>query len=321
MPQGIDLNIPFPGRISPDVARADASHLGWPSSFGLLPTAAAEARHRQGKYAELAGRFHPAAVGDELDLAVDQLSWFFLFDDEFDGHWGGTPERAAQLAGAVEQVLDRSDAAADSYPIAAAFGDLWARSREGMSDAWCRRASMNWRTYLRGYVAEAENRLRRAPPHLQEQLALRVATIGVQPILDIAERLGHFELPEHLARTHPISTLSRLASEVVALDNDIVSVEKEEAIGDLNLLLYLESLQGLTRRESIGLLQAMVTERIAAFVKLGDELTRSADEMPQRDSDAVRRYYADALCAVMRGAYDWEQSCARYRSDYISFAR
>src|SRR5882757_5377102 len=80
MPQGVPLHIPFPSRISPDFDRALACHLDWPRSFGLLPTPGAERRHLRCNYGELAARFHPSATGTDLDLAIDQQSWYFVFD-------------------------------------------------------------------------------------------------------------------------------------------------------------------------------------------------------------------------------------------------
>ncbi|MFC9255666.1 terpene synthase family protein [Amycolatopsis thailandensis] len=318
MPQGVDLAIPFPSRVSADVARAAADHLAWPRSFGLLPDAESETRHLQGNYPELAGRFHPTAVGAQLDLAIDQLSWFFLFDDAFDGPWGRTPALAAQLVGRVERVLDQQGEETAPYPIAAAFADLWSRSREGMSEGWCRRAAANWRAYMRGYVTEAEVRLDQRKPTLQQQLSLRAVTIGVCPILDLAERLGHRELPTPLASSYSLDILRRLASEVVALDNDIVSVEKEEAIGDANLVLHFESERNLTRGEAIEVIRTMVADRTSEFVSLGGKLLESAKDLEPHARDATHRYYHDALCAVMRGAYDWEQTCSRYRPDYAT---
>ena len=91
MPQDVDFHIPLPGRQSPDHARADAEQLAWPRSLGLIRSEAAAERHLRGGYADLASRFYPHATGADLDLGVDLMSWFFLFDDLFelsdiDGH-------------------------------------------------------------------------------------------------------------------------------------------------------------------------------------------------------------------------------------------
>lgn len=324
MPQGVELHIPFPSRVSPDCDRAQVGHLEWARSFGIFPTEQAESRHVQGGYVELAGRLHPSATGINLDLGVDHLSWFFIFDDQFDvdGPYGRDPVRAKQLTDAVADVLCGLP---DVYPInsasiVAAFADLWRRSCEGMSMTWRTRAAQNWRAYLSAYVTEAANRCRPAGLSLADQLALRKNTIGVGHILDLAERLGHFEVPEQAYRGPLMTTMRRIAAEVVALDNDIVSAEKEEATGDCNLLLYIERESRCSRAQAIDTVCKMVHERTERFLALEHEFPSLCDslDLDETGRAAIRRYQADALRAVMRGAYDWQRKSGRYTTSYLS---
>jgi pentalenene synthase len=148
MPQGVQLYIPFPSRVSPDFNRAQANHMDWPRRFGLLPTQTAEIRHLKGNYPDVASRFHPTALGADLDLGVDQQSWYFIFDDFFDGRPGDDVAEVRRLTGIVAACLTGPAPAGE--PLAAAFADLWIRSRIGMSASWVRRAAANWRAYLAG---------------------------------------------------------------------------------------------------------------------------------------------------------------------------
>ncbi|MBP0458179.1 hypothetical protein JFN87_11800 [Streptomyces bomunensis] len=159
MPQGIKLDIPFESRVSPDLARARREHLAWPRLHGLIPDSAASQRHLMGSYAEVAARFHPSATGDDLDLGVDQQSWFFLFDDFFDGPVGRDPKAVRGLVRDVASAFRGSDV--PQHPLARAFADLWARSTMGMSGSWRARAAADWRAYLNGYVDEASARRQR----------------------------------------------------------------------------------------------------------------------------------------------------------------
>lgn len=219
MPRGVMLHIPFPSRISPDVEVVRPGQLSWPRSFDLLATPDEEAHHLRGGYAELAARFHPTAIGADLTLAVDQLTWYFLFDDSFDGPLGEVPEDVRRRTDEVSSVLDApSGRRTRTEPIVIAFADLWARSSDGMSASWCARAARNWRSYLCGYVAEAVNRAQRAAPSFTDLLALRSETIGVQGVLDLAERVGHFELPEPVYHSSLLTSMRRITAEVVVLD-------------------------------------------------------------------------------------------------------
>lgn len=185
---------------------------------------------------------------------------------------------------------------------------------------WRARAAQNWRAYLSAYVSEAANRYQPTGLSLADQLALRKDTIGVGHILDLAERLGHFEVPEQAYRGPLMTAMRRIAAEVVALDNDIVSAEKEEATGDCNLLLYLEHGGRCSRRQAIDTICKMVRERTKRFLALEHEfpsLCGSLD-LDETGRAAIRRYQADALRAVMRGAYDWQRNSSRYTTSYLS---
>jgi pentalenene synthase len=321
MPQGIATHIPFPSRISPDAERAQAVFLAWPRAFGLLTSADAEQRHLQGNYPELAARFHPAATGDDLDLGVDQQSWFFLFDDQFDDARGRDPEWVRQLTDPVIDVLTspRDAAPPDATPLVAAFADLWARSRERMSPSWCARAAQNWRRYLAGHVTEAVNRGQNARPSFASHLLLRQDTCGVPPILDIAERIGHFEVTERAYASPLVTELRLIAAEVVVLDNEIISLEKEEAVGDNNLVLITEHESACSRSAAIERICGLIRERTERFVALECLLPVLCDgialDRPERA--ALQRYLTDALLPVMRGAHDWQQHCIRYTPAYM----
>jgi pentalenene synthase len=319
MPQNIATHLPFPTRISQDVDRAEAGILRWPRSFGLFAGADAERRHMQGGFPELAGRFHPSATGCELDLGVDQQSWFFLFDDRFDGPVGQDPVRAKELTDTVIDVLSAPSRRRPAEPFAAAFADLWERSRAGMAESWCSRAAGNWRSYLAGHVTEAANRDHHARPSAADHLALRRDTCGVPPILDLAERLGHFEVPERAYRCPLVTELRLIAAEVVGLDNEMFSLEKEEAIGDNNLVLILAQEAHCSRAEAIDRICDLIRERTGRFVALERRLPRLCDELglDEAERSALRRYQLDAVRTIMRGAHDWQRNCARYTSSYL----
>ncbi|MGW4383451.1 hypothetical protein [Kitasatospora sp. NPDC004531] len=116
MPQDIPMHIPFPARVNPDAARVADEEMRWLLRFGLLRSPEAVRRHRNGDYTDLGVRFHPAATGEGLDLAIEQQSWFFLFDDQFDGPRGDDPVQAQALIDGVQDVLRHPDGRPDRPP-------------------------------------------------------------------------------------------------------------------------------------------------------------------------------------------------------------
>lgn len=314
MPRGIDLYYPFPRRISPDLARARTVHLQWPCGFGLLDTQQKIDRHVRGDYPGLAARFYPTAAGTELDLGVDLMSWFFLFDDLFDGPHGEDPPRAEQLIDTMVHALEyrpREPAA----PIVKALADLWQRSCVGMSGSWRIRAARHWRAYLVGHVAETRNRHDRVRLTVEEYLRLRRDTIGVQVTVDLAESIGHYEIPDQVFFSWPIADMRTIAADVDTLHNDIVSVEKEQAAGDIhNILLILEREKHRDRSAIVDLVSVMLRKRVDRFIALESRITAlcANSHLSPRQSEALNRYVTDALRPVMRGAFDWAEGTGRY---------
>ncbi len=321
MPRGIDLHIPFPSRVSPDLPRAAAEHLAWPRRFGLLSDAAAEARHAAAHYAELAARFHPASRDADLDLGIDQMSWFFVYDDLFDRDLGTTPALVEELVNLVAAALDDpwkepgTDLPSGWAPLATAFRDLWERSRSGMSLTWRERAARHWRAYLHGYITEADTRRHQRMPTVEEHLTLRRDTIGVQPTIDLAERIGHYEVPEKVFAAQPLTEMRAIAAEVDSLHNDICSAEKERALGDVhNIVLILSSDGSLSFDQAVSEAAEMLRRRTTRFVHLEAELRQSSTYRALSDFErtTVDRYVTDALRTVMRGDLDWAENSGRY---------
>jgi pentalenene synthase len=318
VPQDIDFHIPFPARRSTDGDRAVADHLDWPRALSMITTEEAARRHARGNYADLATYFYPAATGPDLDLGVDLMSWFFLYDDLFDGLTGKDPVEAARLVGAVTAVFDAPlDAAAPL--ISRGLADLWRRTCEGMSADFQVRAARHWRDYLNGYVDEAEGRAVAGAQDSDTYFAIRRRTIGVLPTVDMAERTSHCEVPKRMYESAPMAAMLRIAIEVNVLFNDIASLEKEIAVGDPNnMVLILMRENGWTSERSIAHMQSEVRTRIEEFLLLEtvlpgvyDSLGLDADERDRTD-----RFRVDGLRTVIRGSHDWHRSSGRYDAEF-----
>lgn len=318
MPQDVDFHIPFPARRSPDCERARDDHLAWPRSLGLITTEAAAQRHSKGNYADLAAYFYPAATDADLDLGVDLMSWFFLFDDLFDGPAGDDPAAARKLTDAVIAAVDGP--LDDTAPlIARGLADVWRRTCEGMSPDYRARAARHWRGYIAGYVDEAASRLRDVPYDSGRYLAVRRETIGVLPTVDMAERTGHCEVPKRIYESAVFSAMLQIAIDVNVLFNDIASLEKEAARGERNnMVLILMRENGWTQRDSIARMQEEVRTRIDQFLLL-ETLLPSVYESFALDADErdrTERFRTDGLRTVIRGSYDWHRSSGRYGAEF-----
>ncbi|MET0402200.1 MAG: hypothetical protein ABW123_07330 [Cystobacter sp.] len=319
MPQDIHFALPFPARRSADADRARAVQLNWPRKLSLITTEAAAKRHLKGDYADLACWFYPSATGSDLDLGVDLMSWFFLFDDLFDGPAGDDTAMARQLTDAVIAAVERP--LDDSYPlIARGLADIWRRTCEGMSSDYRARAARHWRGYIAGYVDEAASRHHAVPYDSGRYLAIRRKTIGVLPTVDMAERTSHCEVPKRVYESAVMSAMLQIAIDINVFFNDIASLEKEAARGEQNnLVLILMRENSWTQARSITQMQQEVRTRIEQFVMLESLLPKLYDsfDLNADERDRTERFRTDGLRSVIRGSNDWHNSSGRYGAEFV----
>ncbi|MFF7096461.1 pentalenene synthase [Streptomyces rubradiris] len=307
------VRVPFPRRISTDFRPAHERHLAWPKSFGFLSSQEEENHHLKGQFPLIAAMFYPNATGAELDLGVDQQSWYFLFDDALDEQWGRSPERVRHLVGLVKEGIGGE---ASPLPLAGAFADMRRRSCRDMPEDWIRRSAAHWSSYLDHHVHEAHSRHTGTPMPLSTYLRVRRHTIGVAPVIDLAERLSSCVLPDHLYALPHLSVMREMTKTFIICDNDIVSLDKDAALGEQNnLVLCLEREYGISRPEAIEKALRRQEEALHLFTGAHRALlgATAASPLDPAERDLLRRYCTEALQTTLRGAYDWHHASTRYR--------
>ncbi|MFG2928297.1 terpene synthase family protein [Streptomyces achromogenes] len=305
--------VPFPRRISADFRAAHDRHLAWPKSFGFLSSKEEEAHHLKGQFPLIAAMFYPNATGDELDLGVDQQSWYFLFDDALDEQWGRSPERVSHLVGLVKEGIGGQ---ASPLPLAGAFADMRRRSCRNMPGDWIQRSAAHWSSYLDHHVHEALSRRTGTPMSLSTYLRVRRHTIGVAPVIDLAERLSSCVLPDHLYVLPHLSVMREMTKTFIICDNDIVSLDKDAALGERNnLVLCLEREFRISRREAVEEALRRQEEALELFTGAHRALLAApaTSHLGPAEHDLLRRYCTEALQTTLRGAYDWHHASTRYR--------
>ena len=282
MPQNVAINLPIPSRLNPGLAAARERHLEWMRRQGLVVGHTAARRYLFSAVADLAAYSYPDATGEDLDLAFDTMGWFFLFDDLFDVPEGCEADEAVDVCRQlIALVGDGTRPHPDGEPpLVAAFADIWRRTRAGMSEEWRQRAAHNWVDYLVGNLTEEIDRRTWVPQDFATRMRIGHRTLGLVPSLDLAERLGHFEIPPLVWHSSHLDSMRRAAVDAVKLINEIKSLENDDARRlheQARMIPLFSSRLGLTGAQS-------------------EKLHR----------------YATAMLTWIRGSYDWSRSNGRY---------
>ncbi|WP_028921403.1 terpene synthase family protein [Pseudonocardia acaciae] len=316
MPYVADFPIPYPSKFNPEADAARRGVQAWLADSGIVEAAhpgAALESFDSWQVASCAARVWPEATGADLLLAAKFLGWYLLHDDEFDGPVGQDPAAASALCQDFVDVVNGARIEGASG-LLRAFQLLWVEATDAMSEDWIGRSRANWVDFLTSYGDEAASRYHHTlPGSLEEYLALRRRSVGMETCFDLTERLYRCELAPELARDERLLTMRRLAGEMIALVNDVFSVEKEEALGDhLNAVLVIERTRNRTRDQAVALARDEVGVLAVELTRLETELLAEHGIAPVSDALALRRFTTN-LWDWSRGSVDWHIETMRYR--------
>jgi hypothetical protein len=310
------FDLPFARAPLPDLLEAQRSHVDWLRRFGMVDDPKVLETFLSWAPDVAAARFYPKASKSGLQPAVDLLGWMIIFDGPFDGPLGAQPEQVAAIIGELVSAIgpDLDSCSPRPFPAAATLYDLWRRLCRGMSASWRQRAAINLAEYLNGPIAEAASRANARIPAPDVYLQLRRCTGGTPMMIDMAEPIIGFEVPEYLTRFPILRQLHDLAVDIVDVVQDVLSLSKEETDEDPNnMVLVLEAADGGDRSSTLDRVAAMVRNWTDTFLRLESHVPAALDELNVAMKDRTPVYqWIDALRGIMRGNHDWCVGSVRY---------
>ncbi len=249
---------------------------------------------------------YPEAPTWVVQLASDLTSFLFTFDDIIaEGLFRFDPEG---LRRAAEPYLDivRGRPTRLSTPHAAALAELVARATGDAPPLLRRRLVASFEAYVEGCAREAQWRLRKRSPPLDAYLELRRGSVAVNPMMDLMELTHGLFLTEEEFAQPIIRELRRLGSDLSAYVNDIQSVEKEEALGEVcNAVLVVQHERAIDRGAAYEVVAALHNEDLGRLLRLEALLTTEREGM-------ALALYARSIRQFVHGHYGWILSSKRY---------
>ncbi|MFD8807975.1 terpene cyclase [Streptomyces sp. NPDC059597] len=294
------LEIPCPGRDPNPAGRTAAGELrSWADRFGLLQDANRGEILRRANPAHVAARLYPDAPPRPLTLATQWLAVNFLVDDLLD---------AEDDCGRCEALVDHVVAAFDGAPttgdpLMPAITDLWRRTTVGRSAQWCRTFRDDCALWLWTYAREAIDRVGGRVPGIDEYRRHRRLSSGMFMFADLVEPASGVDLPSRVRRLDAVHTLRARTSEYMGLVNDLYSIDKELATGQVH-----NAVRVVMHRTGVDIVQAVdaVGEMASASLRAFEEAAGSAGT-----SEDVRRC-VQGYRLLMRGAVDCCAELDRY---------
>ncbi|MFJ5809705.1 terpene cyclase [Streptomyces sp. NPDC093093] len=314
MPQDITFDLPFPLALSPDLPGARQRNLAWVRRFGLVGAGRSLQWYTSWDMPRLAAHGMPYARGAALDLCTDAMAFFFVFDDQFDGPLGRDPARVAAVCQDLIDIVHGAPAGPGADACSRAFSDIWTRCRHGAHPGWVARSAHEWEYYFATQAHESIGRTRGTPGDLETYLQVRRGIAGTAVPLSLGERAAGLGVPAAAFHSPQLRLMRDIAVDVSMMCNDVYSLEKEEARGDVNnLVLVIEHADGATREEAVAAAREEVARRTRRFAELAAEVPCVCAQLglTARETADVRAY-ADGMASWMSGYHAWQTRTRRY---------
>ncbi|MCI0654391.1 MAG: hypothetical protein L0Y39_07925 [Methylococcaceae bacterium] len=305
------LYCPFPELVSPFAEAVHEHTLDWASRHRLVTDDKAFARLRSSKFGWLAARAYPNAPLDRLKIVSDWNTWLFILDDQCDEC--GLGRRPAELSAVhtrcLEMLCGKHPEAGD-LPLVRALHDIFSRLEPLASQAWLARFAKSAAEYFEATLWEAQNRFHKQWPDRASYVRMRPYTGGLYTDIELIEITEQISLP-CLVRTHSrVNQLVAITNDVVCWCNDIISLQKEKAHGDMhNLVLIMHNESGLGLQESVNHAKRLIENRIRRFQLFENQLPSFGGQIDRE----VARFVA-VLRSWMRGNLDWSYESGRYNT-------
>ncbi len=304
------LYCPFPSVMNDCADMAEEGSLAWAEGFGLFRDVRSHKVFRAGGVGRLAARFHPFCPSDDLRLLSDFYAWMFLQDDLRDeSEIGRSPDRLSDSDRRSLDILEGDEPAMSDGPVVCAVHDLRERfESRAPGPMWMRRFTRAIRNYLEATVWEASNRASGIVPDPEAYLRMRPLTGG----LDIDEELiglsEEARLPRWILDERSVKRLTEASFNVVCWSNDILSLDKELAHGDVhNLVIVLREATGLPLGDAARRVVEMHNAEVRDFISITQDMPSFGGAL---DENLSR--YVSIIEARMRGNLDWSLESGRY---------
>ncbi|HEU5382817.1 MAG TPA: hypothetical protein VFV38_46005 [Ktedonobacteraceae bacterium] len=307
-----DFYCPFPPAIHPQVTEVHQHTLQWATGHQLLQCESAIRRFNTSRFAWLAARTYPQTSFEDLVLTNDFFTWLFMIDDQFDdSSLGRQPEHMQVVVDRLLSILGivrGEHIRPPQGPMAATLRELWERMRSQTTPRWQQRFACHLRDYLDAYIWETRGRVGGEIPGISLYIKKRQDAGAMRLALDYIELTAHVELPPEVYESTLVQALLLITNNVVCWQNDIVSVEKELAHGDLsNLVLVLQHAHGYNLQEAAHQANEMTTGEIKLLERLSELVPMT---FPAYEQDLEK--YLAVMRSWIRGNLDWSLETYRY---------
>ncbi|MBD0737951.1 terpene synthase family protein [Streptomyces sp. CBMA29] len=311
-----DITSPFPYRVNPHAEQAREHLAAWAREAGLVHRESARLRFERADFGWFAALVYPSASARHLELMADWFAWLFLVDDQLDdGLFGRSQDQVGEVVGQMRAVLEGHGprtAGGGHVPTAvSSLADLWERTVADAPQGWPRRFIDHLERCLSTAAQwEAGNRIGGLVPPEDTYIANRRHTGAIYVCMDLIEIVQPAEFPESVRGSREFTAALDAACNVVCWTNDVYSLAKERALGEVhNLVHVVEHHRGLSEAEALAHVRTAIDRETGLFLACERETLAAHPRWAEPLGS-----YLQGMRTWMRGNLDWSRHTKRYRT-------
>ena len=234
---------------------AELATVEWAAGLSLFRDEHAHEAFVDARITLLTAMIYPDANLDDLILCNGWLIWFFIVDAQ-------SAERDHCYATLDFHTGRRATTPpASSVPASRAFDDLCARTFPRMSTTLARRFADNTRETIEAMSEDADLKLTRIIPEVEECTRIRREDGGTHLLADLLEFTESTEIPAPLLDDY--QRLRDGLADICLWPNDMMTVDLEEQNGEtVNMVFSVQQRDACTREQALETVRLMTRERI-----------------------------------------------------------
>ena len=183
----------------------------------------------------------PKADHDRFRLICDWGNWVFPFDDLFDD--GDLREDVQRAMLMIERLIDAMQDATEPAPLPTGaeaeqrlvdcHTDIWERLKAGTGSVGVRERFMcAMQDYCQGALQQVQDCSTSHSRDPEDLLTIRRSSIGALPLYALVEYGHRLDIPKQVFEHEAIQQIRVLGVDLILIQNDILSYQKEEVSCD-----------------------------------------------------------------------------------------
>ncbi|KAK6859505.1 terpenoid synthase [Apiospora arundinis] len=296
----------WPRYVSPYLAEVGKESLEWSASLNAFDAETQKLVHDKGKLNLLAGMCYSRMTKEQVRSGCDIMHLFFMFDEYSD--MAGPEEVWTQARIMMDALANpHIERPAGEWVGGEFTRQFWNRIPLDATPIFKRRFLATWLDYVESVARQAELRSESRIVDLATYFPIRRHTSGAPSTIALCEM--DLDIPDEIRYHKTIVEMETIAVDLIVIANDVLSYNKEQAVGDdeHNIITVIMQQFGLGLQDAFDYSEQLNRVKMERFYTLYGRLPRWMGPV-----DLEVQKLVDGMAQCVSGVMHWSYESERY---------